>query len=168
MKYPTWVVLLALLVEVVLSGNVRAQPEEMTFLTQPPIPPAEIFGNAWTIFAEGPIDPGASARFKRIIADNKIPPLSLVHFNSPGGNLLAGMELGRLIRKNGYFTVRIRRGPRNQGLKRQSGSNEGFRRPGSAGAAASSSRAAAGRCAWPGDPAGVPARRSARLAGRRR
>jgi hypothetical protein len=64
MKYPTWVVLLALLVEVVLSGNVRAQPEEMTFLTQPPIPPAEIFGNAWTIFAEGPIDPGASARFR--------------------------------------------------------------------------------------------------------
>jgi hypothetical protein len=109
------VTLLALLIAVAVAGNLCAQPEEMTFFAQPPIPPKEMFGSAWRIFAEGPIDPGAPTRFKRIIADHHIPPLSVVYLDSPGGNLLASMELGRLIRKNGYFTEVHKKGPASKG-----------------------------------------------------
>jgi hypothetical protein len=45
----------------------------------------------------------------------KYHPSQWVYFNSPGGNLLASMELGRLIRKNGYFTEVHKKGPVSKG-----------------------------------------------------
>jgi hypothetical protein len=77
MKIRLRIVLFALSITVGQVAYVRAQPAEMTFFAQPPIPPKEIFGNAWRIFAEGPIDPEAPARFKRTIVGQKIPPLSV-------------------------------------------------------------------------------------------
>jgi hypothetical protein len=82
----------------------------MTFHAEPPLKPEWLHGNAWTIFADGLIDPEAPVRFKAFIDRNKVPEHSLIHLNSPGGNLLAGMELGRLIRKNRYFIQVHKRG----------------------------------------------------------
>lgn len=88
-----------------------AQAQTMTFFAQPPKQPIEIFGNAWSIYADGPIDPGAPERLQKLIAANQLPPMSVLYLNSPGGNLFAGMKLGQLLRKNGFFTQVMKRGP---------------------------------------------------------
>jgi tetratricopeptide (TPR) repeat protein len=57
----------------------------------------------WTYFLDGEIDGQAPARVKEALAkagDNGI----WVYLNSPGGNVLAGMEIGRLIRAAGATT----------------------------------------------------------------
>lgn len=38
------------------------------------------------------------------IERNKIPAHSMIYLNSTGGNLLAGLKLGRFIRKSRFFT----------------------------------------------------------------
>jgi hypothetical protein len=55
------------------------------------------------VFASGVIDPGATTRFQALVEADKLPPAPLVFFDSLGGNLLAGMELGRDIRKTGFI-----------------------------------------------------------------
>jgi hypothetical protein len=90
----------------------HAQPQ-MTFHAEPPQQPEFIFGNAWNIFLDGQIDLGAPTRFKALVAQKKIPANSMVYLNSPGGSLLAGLELGRLIRKAGFFTAVRARGTLN-------------------------------------------------------
>jgi hypothetical protein len=59
----------------------------------------KILGSAWTIFLEGEIDGAAADRFAAFVTKNEVPVRSHVVLNSPGGNLYAGMELGRIIRK---------------------------------------------------------------------
>jgi hypothetical protein len=66
--------------------------------------PVEIVGNTLDIYASGVIDPDAASRFQALVVANKIPEGSVVNFDSPGGNLLAGMELGRKIRLDGFYT----------------------------------------------------------------
>jgi hypothetical protein len=83
----------------------------MQFTLQPPHQPQGIFGNAWRIFADGVIDESSPARLAEAIENNKIPPNSTVYFNSPGGSLFGGMELGKLVRKRGLFTDVGKRGP---------------------------------------------------------
>jgi hypothetical protein len=56
------------------------------------------------IYASGVIDPDAASRFQTLVADSKFPAGSNVFFNSPGGNLLAGINLGRQIRADGFYT----------------------------------------------------------------
>ncbi|HXQ41612.1 MAG TPA: hypothetical protein VN821_10105, partial [Candidatus Udaeobacter sp.] len=81
------------------SGGCWAQShEQMQFRALPPLQPAEVFGNAWTIYADGPIDADAGPRLERLIRDDDIPPKSLLYLNSPGGNLMGGMTLGRVTR----------------------------------------------------------------------
>jgi hypothetical protein len=72
--------------------------ETMQFNGQPPSTPIEVFGNAWTIFADGVIDAEAGARLRTFIQERHIPRKSMLYLNSPGGNLIGGMELGRVIR----------------------------------------------------------------------
>lgn len=59
--------------------------------------------NSWNIILEGEIDPGAPARvaaaLKQIGRDG-----ADVYLRSPGGSLLAGIEIGRLIRREGANT----------------------------------------------------------------
>ena len=43
--------------------------------------------------------------FENLIERYHVPSYSTVYLNSPGGNLYAGMELGRVIRKNGLYTA---------------------------------------------------------------
>lgn len=55
-----------------------------------------------TIIAEGTIQPDTPQVFARFIAQKK--PNGAVGFNSPSGNLLAGLKLGEMIRSVGPFT----------------------------------------------------------------
>ncbi len=56
------------------------------------------------IYASGVIDPDAPSRFQALDAADKLPVGSFVLFDSPGGNLMAGMDLGREIRADGLYT----------------------------------------------------------------
>jgi hypothetical protein len=79
-------------------------PGSMRFDARPPQEPVELFGNAWTIYASGEIDEGAAPRLDALIAARNIPPHSMLILDSPGGNLLSGLQLGRTIRIAGLVT----------------------------------------------------------------
>ncbi len=54
-------------------------------------------GNAWSIFLDGLIEPGADKRLAQELKRIPDAPLN-VYLNSPGGDFLTGIELGRLLR----------------------------------------------------------------------
>lgn len=58
---------------------------------------------SWNIFLDGEIDPGAAARVAEALRRTGSDGAD-VYINSPGGNLLIGMQIGRLIRKAGAST----------------------------------------------------------------
>jgi hypothetical protein len=70
----------------------------------PPELPVAIGGNGWFVFLDGVIDSEAPIRFEQYVKQNNIPDRSVVYLNSPGGSLIAGIELGRLFRKYGLST----------------------------------------------------------------
>jgi len=92
------------------SGSADAQ-SNMTVKGFPPELPIEIAGNQWFVFLDGDIDPDAPQRFERYVTQNHIPDRSVVYLNSPGGSLVAGIELGRLIREHGLSTDIGRKSP---------------------------------------------------------
>jgi len=70
----------------------------------PPVGAAERPGDGrWTILLDGYIDATASTRLRALVAREGITDAD-VYFNSPGGSLIAGMEIGRLLRQRGYDT----------------------------------------------------------------
>ena len=100
-----WLHCLATVLICLLPNLVAAQAQpQMSFYAEPPKQPEFLYGNAWNIFLDGPIDSGAPARFRALVERNKIPAHSTIYLNSTGGNLLAGLELGRFIRKSRFFT----------------------------------------------------------------
>ena len=108
---------LALAVVISLSvflGEPVKASDAMTFDAVPPGPNELpwIYGSAWAIYAEGDIDKAAPQKLDKLIEDQHIPAGSTVYFNSPGGNLIAAFELGRVIRRNGFSTVA---GPKERG-----------------------------------------------------
>jgi hypothetical protein len=60
--------------------------------------------NIWKIFADGPIDDGASARLEQYIQAHRVPNQSIIFLNSPGGSLLGGLQLGRVLRRHNFST----------------------------------------------------------------
>jgi hypothetical protein len=78
--------------------------EQIQFYAYPPPTPIQIFGNAWSIFADGVIDEDAAVRLKKLIEDDHIPAKSMLALNSPGGSLIGGMKLGKVIREAGLAT----------------------------------------------------------------
>ena len=70
----------------------------------PPNQPIEIFGNAWSIFIEGDIDAKSGEKLQKIIDNYKIPDRSRIYLSSAGGSLIGGIELGKVIRKNGLYS----------------------------------------------------------------
>lgn len=62
-----------------------------------------IRGEHWTIYLDGTIDAGAGERLARVIREKNIAAAS-VTLNSRGGDLAAGMGLGRVIRAAGFST----------------------------------------------------------------
>jgi len=66
--------------------------------------------SSWKIFIDGPIDRESPAQVKTALekAGNNGAD---VYFNSPGGNLLSGIEIGRLIRSHSASTILGQRKP---------------------------------------------------------
>lgn len=93
---------LALVFWVIGSAFAWSQANIMQFAAFPPAPLSQKFmgDHAWRIYATGEIDDGAAKRLATLIADKHIPAASLLFLHSPGGSLLGGMELGRVIRTN--------------------------------------------------------------------
>lgn len=95
-----------LIIALALVSPLAYADEVMTFEGQPPPKPAGIFGTAWTIYANGEIDDDVAERFRGFLKQHRIPKGSSLVLNSPGGDILASMELGRLIREHA-LTVHI-------------------------------------------------------------
>ncbi|MBY0320875.1 MAG: hypothetical protein K2X72_19280 [Reyranella sp.] len=76
----------------------------MKFLLVPPNKPREVFGDVWQIFGDGPIDLETAPRLSTLLKQNGIHARSTIYLNSPGGSLLGGMNLGRVIRAAAIFT----------------------------------------------------------------
>lgn len=95
---------LVLLAGLVVCGGVHAKEhlETMRFTVFRPC-----MGNASfcqpQLLASGTLDKGAPERLAALL-DSEEHPLT-VSFDSPGGSLLAGLELGKLIREHGLNTV---------------------------------------------------------------
>lgn len=66
---------------------------------------AHIMGEGRNIYLDGEIDAQAGKRLEAFLKKNNVAYTSTVVLNSPGGNLGAGMELGRVIRKYGLSTT---------------------------------------------------------------
>jgi hypothetical protein len=83
-------------------------------LLRPDIGTLLLAGEHWRIYLSGEIARGDAERLVKLIADNRIPAATL-YFDSPGGNLLEGLALGRLVRKLGFWTdIGRRRGETNE------------------------------------------------------
>jgi hypothetical protein len=82
------------------ASHAYSHEKSMTIEGYPPDLPVEIAGNAWFLFLDGRIDADTPQLFRRYLEQNNVPSRSHVIINSPGGNLFAGMELGRLFRKH--------------------------------------------------------------------
>lgn len=52
------------------------------------------------VYLYGTIDAGAPQRFEALLKSGKVPAGSDIYLNSPGGDLAAGLALGRLFRAN--------------------------------------------------------------------
>lgn len=66
--------------------------------------------SSWKIFIDGPIDRESPVQVQTALekaGDNG----AVVYFNSPGGNLLSGIEIGRLIRSHSASTILGQRKP---------------------------------------------------------
>jgi hypothetical protein len=71
----------------------------------PPNPEmAEIIGNGWWIYINGSITSSTAQEVDQYLTKNHVPAMSMVVLNSPGGSLIGGMELGRVLRKHGMKT----------------------------------------------------------------
>lgn len=111
-------ILLGLLASFCIASPVAAQPaDQMQFKVLRMTGLVATVDNTPYIYASGVIDPDAPSRFQALFVADKLPPGSLLFFDSPGGNLLAGMELGREIRADGLDTyVDANNGVDNNGL----------------------------------------------------
>ena len=96
--------LLILLILLFIMSDSSVAQQRMVFRGQPPSAPIEVVGNSWTIYATGEIDADAADRLRVYLEKNKIPEKSILALHSPGGSLLGGMELGRVVRSAGLFT----------------------------------------------------------------
>jgi hypothetical protein len=81
----------------------RSQEKMSIYGVQPLKSLQSVIGTGWIIYLDGEIDSAADARFAEFIAKNDIGPYSTtIVFNSPGGNPLTAMKIGRLIRERGF------------------------------------------------------------------
>lgn len=89
-----------------LLGVVAASPaiaQKMAIAGSPPAKAIQFFaGTGWHIYLDGEIDADADKRFAEFLAANEPPYTSTVILNSPGGNPVTAMKIGRLIRQRGY------------------------------------------------------------------
>lgn len=99
-----WLFALAVLGSSTYQMTVHGKPMDFTIGSEPQRCGDPGCGG-W-INAIGEITPTTPADFKKFLSQTPYPPLA-VRFNSPGGNLIAGLELGEIIRKNKLNTEAI-------------------------------------------------------------
>lgn len=83
-------------------GTVWARSDVMMFEAFPPDQASRSLMNdyAWRIFATGEIDDDAGKRLAELLVQKKVPEGSRLYLHSPGGSLVGGMALGRVIREH--------------------------------------------------------------------
>ena len=91
-------VVLALVARV--AGAADAQPLGITAV---PLSHPQRANHQWAVYLDGYIDSGATDRLAGLMRREGIRQ-ALVFLNSPGGSLLAAMDLGRLLRMHGFDT----------------------------------------------------------------
>jgi hypothetical protein len=72
----------------------------MTFASGPPT-----YNGRQRVYATGEIQLGTAREFTTFLASHTLPAGSIIAFHSPGGNPLAGMELGEIIRDMHLDTI---------------------------------------------------------------
>lgn len=90
-----------------VAGAIDAGPLSITAV--PPADPQPA-SHPWAVYLDGYIDPGAAGRLAGLMQRAGIRH-AVVFLNSPGGSLLAAMDLGRLLRAGGFDTNVGRRAP---------------------------------------------------------
>jgi hypothetical protein len=70
------------------------------------IPAAE---GRWLVYLDGYLDARSASRLRDVLMGRKIASAA-VYLNSPGGSLLQGMAIGRLLREHGFDTSVGKRG----------------------------------------------------------
>jgi hypothetical protein len=97
-------VLLAWASVVPSSASGESPYDTLRIEAMPPVGAADgLSDGRWTILLDGYIDAPAANRLGALVAQEGIREAD-VYFNSPGGSLIAGMEIGRLLRQRGYDT----------------------------------------------------------------
>lgn len=97
-----WVFLLIMFVCSSVTG--AQSPSPLSIKVVPPSRGALFLGYVdWAIYLDGEIDKHAAQRLSTEIESNNIR-YATVYLNSPGGDLLGGIQLGRLIRKHRFST----------------------------------------------------------------
>lgn len=77
---------------------------ETRYTFAPPSCPPQICGSGWRVYIDGEIRADEGAILEREITARGIGPYTTIILNSPGGALVGGMALGRVIRKYGFNT----------------------------------------------------------------
>jgi len=86
------------------SASGESPYDTLRIEAMPPVGAAGGRGDGhWTILLDGYIDALAAQRLGAVVVQEGITEAD-VYFNSPGGSLIAGMEIGRLLRQRGYDT----------------------------------------------------------------
>ena len=82
----------------------HASSESLRIALMPPGHYEIITGtNRWTVYLDGVIESGADTRLAKELSHIPNSPIN-VYFNSPGGDFLTGMKLGRLLRTKAAWT----------------------------------------------------------------
>ena len=87
----------------VAQATVPASERDAT-LTVTVVPRSEsgVFRDTTLVYLNGRIDAGAPDRLSRAL--DRVKGTTAIWLNSPGGNLFAGMQIGRIIRRHGAST----------------------------------------------------------------
>jgi hypothetical protein len=78
-------------------------------LVSPDTPGKRADEGRWLIYLDGYFDAQSASRLSDVLADRRITSAA-VYLNSPGGSLLEGMAIGRLLREHGFDTSVGKRG----------------------------------------------------------
>jgi hypothetical protein len=99
---PLFVQLLATCVSIFWAASAYAQAQiKIETSNCPPF----ICGSGVSVYIDGDFDGTEAERLEALINDGHVPPYSTIYFNSFGGSLFGGMELGRIIRKHRFNTA---------------------------------------------------------------
>ncbi len=98
-----WPVLL-LSIAALRPGMLHASSETLRISIQPPgIYEIATESYMWTVYLDGVIEPGADKRVEKALSQITTSPIE-VYLNSPGGDFLTGIRLGRLLRAKAAWT----------------------------------------------------------------